>query len=52
VNLVVATVTLEYATTVMNDFAKKAIDLLSELPASLARNHLQGLVEFTINRKN
>ncbi|HOY94238.1 MAG TPA: polyprenyl synthetase family protein [Catalimonadaceae bacterium] len=43
---------LEYATNVMNDFAKKAIDLLSELPASLARNHLQGLVEFTINRKN
>jgi octaprenyl-diphosphate synthase len=43
---------LEYATTVMNDFAKKAIDILSELPASLARNHLQGLVEFTINRKN
>ena len=43
---------LEYATTVMNDFAKKAIDLLSELPASLARTHLQGLVEFTINRKN
>lgn len=43
---------LEYATTVMNDFAKKAIDLLSELPASMARTHLQGLVEFTINRKN
>ncbi len=43
---------LEYATNVMNDFAKKAIDILSELPASLARNHLQGLVEFTINRKN
>jgi octaprenyl-diphosphate synthase len=43
---------LEYATNVMNDFAKKAIDLLSELPSSMARHHLQGLVEFTINRKN
>jgi octaprenyl-diphosphate synthase len=43
---------LEYATTVMNDFARKAIDLLNDLPESLARTHLQGLVEFTINRKN
>lgn len=43
---------LEYATNVMNDFAKKAIDLLSELPNSMARTHLQGLVEFTIKRKN
>jgi octaprenyl-diphosphate synthase len=43
---------LEYATNVMNDFAKKAIDHLSEIPASMARHHLQGLVEFTINRKN
>jgi octaprenyl-diphosphate synthase len=43
---------LEYATKVMNDFAKKAIGLLNEIPASMARHHLQGLVEFTINRKN
>jgi octaprenyl-diphosphate synthase len=43
---------LEYATGVMIEFANKAVAMLQELPESLARNHLQGLVEFTINRKN
>jgi len=43
---------LEYATTVMNQFAQKAVAILHELPESLARDHLQGLVEFTISRKN
>lgn len=42
---------LEYATGVMNQFAEKAIQTLKQLPDSAARNHLEGLVLFTINRK-
>jgi len=43
---------LEYANQVMHRFANEALDVLKEIPDSKARLHLQGLVEFTINRKN
>ena len=42
---------LEYASQVMNRFAAQAIEVLQQIPDSIARKHLEGLVEFTINRK-
>jgi len=42
---------LDYASEVMHRFAAQAIVILKQMPESLARNHLEGLVEFTINRK-
>lgn len=42
---------LDYATNVMTKFANQAISLLDGLPNYLAREHLKGLVEFTINEK-
>jgi len=42
---------LEYASEVMQKFASEAISVLKQMPESLARSHLEGLVEFTINRK-
>ena len=43
---------LEYATQVMQSFTQKAMLILEQLPEGLARQHLRGLVEFTIHRKN
>ena len=43
---------LEYATSIMKNYANEAIDLLNSIPDSQAKKHLKGLVEFTINRKN
>lgn len=43
---------LEYATTIMNSFAQKAIQVLYNFPESIARKHLEALVQFTIGRKN
>jgi octaprenyl-diphosphate synthase len=42
---------LDYASKVMHKFAGEAIEILNSLPESLARTHLQHLVEYTINRK-
>ena len=43
---------LEYAVEVMNRFTREAIQVLEDFPESLARTHLKGLVQFTIDRKN
>jgi octaprenyl-diphosphate synthase len=43
---------LVYAEGVMRDFAGRATGMLGELPPSRALDHLKGLVDFTINRKN
>lgn len=43
---------LVYAEGVMRDFAGRATAMLTELPPSRALTHLQGLVDFTINRRN
>lgn len=42
---------LEYATGVMKKFQKEAMDLLHEYPDSVYRKSMQGLVEYTIERK-
>jgi octaprenyl-diphosphate synthase len=42
---------LEYASEAMHRLANQAIGILQEMPESLARTHLEALVEFTINRK-
>jgi octaprenyl-diphosphate synthase len=42
---------LEYATNVMKKFQQEAMDLLHEYPESNYRNAMQGLVEYTIERK-
>jgi octaprenyl-diphosphate synthase len=42
---------LEYASEAMHRLANQAIGILKEMPESLARTHLEALVEFTINRK-
>ena len=42
---------LEYATNVMKKFQQEAMDLLHEYPESSYRNAMQGLVEYTIERK-
>lgn len=43
---------LDYATKAMNQFSLDAVKLLEEIPESLARTHLEALVQFTIERKN
>jgi octaprenyl-diphosphate synthase len=42
---------IEYATQEMNNYAQKALDCLSQLPESEARNSLETLVNYTINRE-
>jgi octaprenyl-diphosphate synthase len=42
---------LEYATKVMKQFQAEAMDLLYEYPDSIYRSAMQGLVEYTIERK-
>jgi octaprenyl-diphosphate synthase len=42
---------LEYAINAMNKYHKEAIEILHEFPQSLHRDALEGLVNFTINRK-
>ena len=42
---------LDYATSVMESYSSKAIQIIKELPQNQATKHLEGLVEFTINRK-
>lgn len=42
---------LEYATGVMKKFQQEAMDLLHEYPDSVYRKSMQGLVEYTIERK-
>ncbi len=43
---------LEYSTQVMNDFANKAKNALLEFPSSQARQGLESLIDFTIQRKS
>ena len=42
---------LTYATNVMKQYQQEAMDLLHEYPPSVYRNAMQGLVEYTIERK-
>ncbi len=42
---------IRYATEKMLEFMNSAIDLLHEFPANEARNSLEQLIEFTIERK-
>ena len=42
---------LEYATGIMKKFQQEAMDLLHEYPDSVYRKSMQGLVEYTIERK-
>ncbi len=42
---------IEYATQKMNEFKEKALEILSQFPASPSRDSLEGLVLYTINRK-
>ncbi|MEY3417664.1 MAG: hypothetical protein RL060_1776 [Bacteroidota bacterium] len=42
---------LAYATQVMKQYQQEAMDLLHEYPPSVYRNAMQGLVEYTIERK-
>ena len=41
---------IEYATSVMDDFYKKALDTLKYLEESIYRESLENLVQFTIER--
>lgn len=43
---------IEYATKVMNDYKEKALHLLSSFPNSEAKQSLEQLVTYTIERKN
>jgi octaprenyl-diphosphate synthase len=42
---------IEYAHEKMMEYGKKAIELLTEIPESDAKNSLIGLVHFTMNRE-
>lgn len=42
---------IEYATEKMHEFKDKALEILKNFPASPARDSLEGLVLYTINRK-
>lgn len=43
---------IEYANQVMNNYHRKATEMLSQLPDSVYKNSLTQLVQFTIDRKN
>ena len=43
---------IEYANQVMNNYHRKATEMLSQLPDSVYKNSLALLVQFTIDRKN
>ena len=43
---------IEYANQVMNNYHRKATEMLSQLPDSVYKNSLAQLVQFTIDRKN
>lgn len=42
---------IEYATQKMHEFKQKALETLNTFPASPARDSLEGLVMYTIERK-
>lgn len=42
---------LEYAEEAMNDYRKRAFDVLSEFPDSESKKHLMNLVDYVVNRK-
>lgn len=43
---------LQYATKIMNEYFQEALQILNEFPESEYRNSLEGLVRYTIERKN
>lgn len=42
---------LEYAEEAMNDYRKRAFDVLSDFPDSESKKHLMSLVDYVVNRK-
>lgn len=51
INFVISTDGIQYATEKMNTLKDEALALLHQMPESEARNALEGLVEYSINRK-
>ncbi len=51
IDFVKSTGGLEYAINAMNKYHHEAIEILHQFPSSLHRDALEGLVNFTINRK-
>ena len=50
IQLVVSSGGIEYAVKVMQEFRQKALDVLHEFPESDARNSIEKMVNFTVNR--
>mgnify|MGYP001460467952 CR=1 FL=1 len=51
INFVIQSGGIDYATERMNEYQKKALDLLAEFPVNEARNSLRDLVLYTTSRK-
>ena len=51
INFVIQSGGIDYATERMNEYQKKALDLLAEFPENEARNSLRDLVLYTTSRK-
>jgi len=51
IDLVISTGGLDYATTIMHEYRDKALQTLSTMPENDARQSLEKLIEYTIERK-